>query len=540
MSFAAWQNAFASRLGALPKACARLFRHAIKLLEIPAPEAAQWIRRIAVMERDIMLPIKAAGIAMIYSFYFTRWILVAHSELDVEVEAVETFFWVYVAINVVVAALLIRMQRLPLALMQWVVFVIILVDGIFLSALTLVTGGYHSFLYWLFLGLIVRSAVSVPRATSQILLNLTIVTCYVLAGIIEISIASNLEEHFRAQAAIDGSSRRELQMRRTAKKGDWPSTGAQTNAIRRPLSIPRDQIDPSTSIDQYEEASREIFGLSGPGENPADPLVVRLVLLLLMTACAYGVQVLLERQRQVEEEAREFGLREGQLRSAGRLAAEFAHQIKNPLAIINNAAYSLQRALKDRKSDVAEHLRIIQEEVERSDRIITQVMGYAQLTEGRVEKLNAIEELDEAIGRAFPPAAGFPVQIHRDYGPNFPPLLMQRRHVSEAFMNILQNAREAANGKPVTVWVTARCQSHYAIEVTFRDNGPGIPPDKLEKIFEAYYTTKEKGTGLGLATVKHNLELYGGSVRVESELGKGARFILVFPARTFIQLARKF
>src|SRR5436853_7025968 len=108
--------------------------------------------------------------------------------------------------------------------------------------------------------------------------------------------------------------------------------------------------------DNWNENTRISLVRSPVPENPAEPLLVRLVLLLLMTACAYGVQVLLERQRQVEEEAREFGLREGQLRSAGRLAAEFAHQIKNPLAIINNAAYSLQRALKDRKPDVPDHL----------------------------------------------------------------------------------------------------------------------------------------------------------------------------------------
>src|SRR5881397_2231607 len=80
----------------------RVLARWVKLLEIPAPEAPQWIRRIGRMERDIMLPIKAAAVAMIYSFYFTRWILVAHNELDVEVETVETFFWVYVGINVVV------------------------------------------------------------------------------------------------------------------------------------------------------------------------------------------------------------------------------------------------------------------------------------------------------------------------------------------------------------------------------------------------------------------------------------------------------
>ena len=70
------------------------------------------------------------------------------------------------------------------------------------------------------------------------------------------------------------------------------------------------------------------------------------------------------------------------------------------------------------------------------------------------------------------------------------------------------------------------------------DNGPGIPADKLEKVFEAYYTTKVKGTGIGLAIVKHNIELYAGSVRVESELGHGARFVLMLPAKALIQVGR--
>lgn len=115
---------------------------------------------------------------------------------------------------------------------------------------------------------------------------------------------------------------------------------------------------------------------------------------------------------------------------------------------------------------------------------------------------------------------------------------MQRRHVSETFANLLQNAREALDGKEGNIFVKALCRSDYAIEVSIRDDGIGIPLDKQEKIFDAYYTTKEKGTGLGLATVKHNVELYGGTVTVQSELGKGARFILLFPARTLIKLAK--
>ena len=62
-----------------------------------------------------------------------------------------------------------------------------------------------------------------------------------------------------------------------------------------------------------------------------------------------------------------------------------------------------------------------------------------------------------------------------------------------------------------------------------------LEPETAERVFEPYYTTKAKGTGLGLATVKHNVELYGGNVRVESKLGKGARFVLLFPGRTHMK-----
>ena len=72
--------------------------------------------------------------------------------------------------------------------------------------------------------------------------------------------------------------------------------------------------------------------------------------------------------------------------------------------------------------------------------------------------------------------------------------------------------------------------------ITISDNGPGIRPDQLEKIFQPYYSTKEKGTGLGLAIARHNSEIYGGSIKVESELGKGTRFVIQLPTRTFMKL----
>ena len=113
---------------------------------------------------------------------------------------------------------------------------------------------------------------------------------------------------------------------------------------------------------------------------------------------------------------------------------------------------------------------------------------------------------------------------------------MQRQHLSQILVNILQNAREALNGKGRII-VAAASQGGESVQISISDSGPGIPPDKVEKIFEQYYSTKEKGTGLGLAIVKHNVELYAGKVRVESELGKGARFVLTFPAKTVMNPA---
>jgi signal transduction histidine kinase len=116
-------------------------------------------------------------------------------------------------------------------------------------------------------------------------------------------------------------------------------------------------------------------------------------------------------------------------------------------------------------------------------------------------------------------------------------MLMQRQHLSEILVNLLQNAREAMKGSG-TVTVQAQTQPDRSVEITITDTGVGIPADKLERVFEAYYTTKEKGSGLGLAIVKHDVELYGGTIRVESGTGKGARFVLEFPAKMLIKLTR--
>ena len=227
-------------------------------------------------------------------------------------------------------------------------------------------------------------------------------------------------------------------------------------------------------------------------------------------------------------------MRQERLHTAGRLAAEIAHQVESARDYYERYV-CLQRSVHEGTMAVDEQIEIIREEVHRADQIITELMGYAQLAEGMVEKLEVDHEVDQAIIEVFPPAAKYDVVLRRDYVPNLPALLMQKRHLSGVLVNILQNAREAMNGHG-RVDVTIRYDENESILITIADNGPGIPPDKIDKIFQAYFTTRTRGTGLGLAIVKHNTEMYGGTVQVQSELGKGTWFLLKFPARILMKL----
>lgn len=447
-----------------------------RMLVMPAIEPSRQIQRIVAVERDVVLPIKIVLIVFLFFAVFEAdWFRELPVSLSDFVRVILAwYFIVYTALTVPGAWTLFTAQRVPLKVLRISVVVTCVLDNILLACLTYLTDGFDSLLFWVFLGLVVRNALSVPLMIPQLSLQLATNLSFVSAGLLVM----------------------------------W---GAGVDQ-----KILKPDILKALDVDEPTDA------------------VARLILLALTTACCYGVQVLFERQRLADAEGREFSLRNEQVKTAGRLAAEIAHQIKNPLAIINNTAWSLQRSLRTENPSACEQLGIIREEVSRSDRIVTELMGYAQLAEGKVEKLDVLEELEASVQDVFPPGAGFDSHIERRLEPNMPTLLMQRGHLREIFSNLLKNAREAV-GDAGRIVLRARQDTDDAVVITIEDNGPGVPPDKLEQIFEAYYTTKEKGTGLGLAIVRNNIELYGGSVKLESKLGQGARFILRFPARTVLK-----
>ena len=471
------------------------------------PEPEQQARRIVNTQLHVVLPAKAGIIAVILYYVFSSgWSQESISEHDIALELLRKYFLIYSACNVGIGIFFIPWRRFPPGVFQWLVFTLGLLDGLFVSGLVVLTDGFASIAYWLFPALIILNAITIPLATPQIVLNLLLGIFYLCAGLLypkvplrEVQTPLFSHTHTNALSIVLHTNH-----------------PARTNlASLKPENLPS---EPSKQDDMTSK-----------------PDVPKIVLLYLLTACCYGVQVL----RRTIEETREFAVREGQLRSVGRLSAEFAHQIKNPLAIINNAVFSLQRAVKEGRTDISPQLEIIREEVDRSDKIITQIMGYAQLSDGHVEKLDLADELNRAIEQTFPAAVETGVEIERQYAAHCPPLLMQRQHLSQILINILQNAREALNGKG-KIGVAFTCRGNESVQIVISDNGPGIPPDKIEKIFEQYYSTKERGTGLGLAIVRHNVELYAGKVRAESKLGKGARFILNFPAKAVMNWRNAF
>jgi signal transduction histidine kinase len=453
------------------------------------PEGDAW--RVYRFERDIILAVKALVLPLLFYYLFlTNWMeepplihraAFGESAWRVAHRVIQYAFLLYLAVNIATAFLLLGMRSardLSTGLLQGIVFGVNLLDAVFLGGLVLVTGGLESTLFWLFPFLIVRNALSVAAPTPQVILNLLTTASYVVA----ILVASLIARRDALSAA---------------------STGV--------LS---------------EVASP--WGAS---------FYLRVGLLLTIAGWLLGLRILLERQQRQAEEQTEMMVRSEQLHATGRLAAEIAHKLKNPLAIINNASYTLQRTVKEGKGTITQQIQIIREEVDRSDRLITELMGFAQLAEGRVERVDVREEIERAIQQVFPEAVKYEVNIYRDYGAGVPPLLLQRNHLAETLVNILHNAREIMKGRG-NLWIRTRTTGEQTVEITITDDGPGIAPNQIHRIFEPYFTTREKGSGLGLAIAKHNVEIYGGQLRVESELGRGSSFILEFPFRSMMRLRK--
>lgn len=220
----------------------------------------------------------------------------------------------------------------------------------------------------------------------------------------------------------------------------------------------------------------------------------------------------------------------------GRMAAGVAHEINNPLAIINEKA----GLLKDISSHTADYpqkektvaiAEVILNSVERCSNVTHRLLGFARRMDVRKEPVDLEQLVREVVGfqRSEASHRNIVVEFHVQRTP--PPVISDRGQLQQIFLNIINNAFAAVsdNGH-IDVAISQPATDEVAVCIS--DNGKGISQHDIEHIFEPFFSTKgEFGTGLGLSITRDIVRRLGGTIDVDSELGKGTRFIVTLPVK---------
>ena len=211
------------------------------------------------------------------------------------------------------------------------------------------------------------------------------------------------------------------------------------------------------------------------------------------------------------------------LRAFREVARRVAHEIKNPLTSMRIAVDQLERAdgRSGARTDTA--IQVLAAETDRLERLAKEFSEFGRLPEGPQSEVDLVELLAE-LGRTGVPE-GVQVNVDANGGPHG--LLGHYEPLRRAFANLYRNASEAMKGRgAIDVTVTG---DGAGLAVTIADHGPGIPAELRQRVFEPYFTTKDDGTGLGLALVRVTLEAHRGTISVGETPGGGATFSIVFP-----------
>jgi signal transduction histidine kinase len=212
----------------------------------------------------------------------------------------------------------------------------------------------------------------------------------------------------------------------------------------------------------------------------------------------------------------------------GRVVGGLFHDLMHPIQNIGNNARLMIRPDLDAEGRQSAH-QVIERELGILKRFMDDVLNIAKpkpLQRFAMDVNTSVSEIVDAM-RGQGESAGIAVEGHFAAEP----LVIEgdRFSLGRVYRNLIKNAIQATDAGGRVVVSTARVGNHA--EITVADTGSGIPPDRLSKIFDDFVTTKSRGLGLGLAISKQTVEQLGGTITVQSELGRGTSFTLRFPAR---------
>jgi two-component system sensor histidine kinase HydH len=229
--------------------------------------------------------------------------------------------------------------------------------------------------------------------------------------------------------------------------------------------------------------------------------------------------------RDLQEKVR----RSERLASLGRLAAGVAHEIRNPLSSIRGFAQFFQNRFKGQEKE-QEYASVMVREVDRLNRVITELLDFARPKEPHRELHSAGEILEQTLKLLESELAKKNITVEKNLGASLPRILVDRDQLSQAFLNLLLNALESMEGAG-KIRISIESGGAEVLAISISDTGRGIPKEDLERVFEPFFSTKRKGTGLGLAIVHQIVESHKGEIQVESREGQGATFRITLPIR---------
>jgi len=221
------------------------------------------------------------------------------------------------------------------------------------------------------------------------------------------------------------------------------------------------------------------------------------------------------------------------LASLGELAAGIAHEIKNPIAGISGAMQVLMQDFEenDGRREIMEE---ILKQIERIDRDVKDLLSYAKTAEPELAPKDVGELINEAIFLIREPAMQQQVRIITAVAEDLPMVLLDEKLIQQVLVNLELNAVQAMpNGGTLTITARRRREPGEAdsLAIEVRDTGCGIEPDKIDKIFTPFFTTRHTGTGLGLSISQNMVRAHEGRLEVTSEPGHGSCFVILLPLR---------
>jgi two-component system, NtrC family, nitrogen regulation sensor histidine kinase GlnL len=243
--------------------------------------------------------------------------------------------------------------------------------------------------------------------------------------------------------------------------------------------------------------------------------------------------ILLLRNLTYHKELEEDLKRADRLAMVGTLAAGLAHEIRNPLGGIKGAAQLLRRSL-DRDSSLLEYTHIMTREVDRVNLLIEQLLDLSRPAKLEIVPLNIHEVLEDVLLLELKTKAKPTITVKKLFDPSLPPIRVDRNRLTQVFLNLVRNGCQAMDGSG-TLTITTRLDTDRYVRgqgtgrskfiwVEIADQGIGIKEEDLLHIFSPFFTTKNSGTGLGLAVCYWIIKEHGGIIRVETSEGKGSTF----------------